>query len=229
MQNHFEYLGRILGVRPEMLRDLDAEMRKRLRVEGVLERVAEKNKEHAASTLSALGISQSSAANIRKGLREAIYAKEREFLKFLSTIPGENELDRAAVFAKDAARARGGFFLKKSCAEEILKKRPPENLLTYLKLRDVRELLKKHEATEAFSALRFMESDQWMHDTFDEAYSNFTARDFEERDIEVRALGSEWSEIGKKFIAKKHHNVSHLKEFGVIFLNPVSQDTPGKF
>lgn len=35
--------------------------------------------------------------------------------------------------------------------------------------------------------------------------------------------------ISKKFVAKKHHNVSHLKEFGVIFLNPIKMDIPGKF
>lgn len=81
---------------------------------------------------------------------------------------------------------------------------------------------------ESFSALRFVESDEWMHKTFEEAYGNFTANDFEERDIEVTVLGPEWHEIAKKFVAKKHHNVSHLKEFGVIFINPIKEDVPGK-
>ncbi|MBI1839083.1 MAG: hypothetical protein HYR95_02215 [Candidatus Colwellbacteria bacterium] len=68
-----------------------------------------------------------------------------------------------------------------------------------------------------------------MHQTFEEVYSGFTAADFEERDIEVRVLGPAWTEIAKKFVAKKHHNLSHLKEFGVIFLNPVAESVPGKF
>lgn len=42
-------------------------------------------------------------------------------------------------------------------------------------------------------------------------------------------LGPEWREVAEKFVAKKHHNVSHLKEFGVIFLNPIKKDVPGKF
>ena len=31
----------------------------------------------------------------------------------------------------------------------------------------------------------------------------------------------------KKYVAKKHHNVSHLKEFGIIFLNPIAQTEEG--
>ena len=71
-----------------------------------------------------------------------------------------------------------------------------------------------------------MESDEWMHETFEVAYSGFTAADFEERPIEIKVLGKEWHEVAKQFVAKKHHNVSHLKEFGVIFLNPIQERTP---
>jgi len=68
-----------------------------------------------------------------------------------------------------------------------------------------------------------------MHQTFEEVYSHFTPDDFEEREVEVRVLGPEWHDISEKFVAKKHHNLSHLKEFGVIFLNPINEDIPGKF
>jgi len=67
-----------------------------------------------------------------------------------------------------------------------------------------------------------------MHETFEKAYSVFTPDDFEERRIEVRVLGPQWREIAKKFVAKKHHNVGHLKEFGTIFLNPIQENIPGK-
>ncbi len=80
-----------------------------------------------------------------------------------------------------------------------------------------------------FSALRFTETDEWMHTTFDVAYSKFTPKDFEHRAIELKVLGPQWAEIGKKYVEKKHHNVSHLKEFGVIFLNPIAQSGAGKF
>ena len=93
----------------------------------------------------------------------------------------------------------------------------------------VEDLLKGQDVTEVFSALRFLETDEWMHETFEKEYSNFSADDFEERDIEIKVLGPEWQDVAKKFVAKKHHNVSHLKEFGVIFLNPVREETPGKF
>jgi len=68
-----------------------------------------------------------------------------------------------------------------------------------------------------------------MHETFEKGYGGFTAADFEERAIDVRVLGPEWKEVAQRFVAKKHHNVSHLKEFGVIFLNPIAEDIPGKF
>ena len=71
--------------------------------------------------------------------------------------------------------------------------------------------------------------DAWMHETFEKAYSGFTAADFEEREIEIKVLGPTWKEIAQKFVAKKHHNVSHLKEFGVIFINPIKENVPGKF
>src|SRR3989344_5002845 len=98
-----------------------------------------------------------------------------------------------------------------------------------LRFSSVAEAIKKYDVTELFSSLRFVESDEWMHQTFDEVYSSFKPSDFEEREIEVRVLGPEWKEISEKFVAKKHHNVSHLKEFGIIFLNPVSENIPGKF
>ena len=46
---------------------------------------------------------------------------------------------------------------------------------------------------------------------------------------ETLKLEDRIKEIAQKYVAKKHHNVSHLKEFGVIFLNPIAEDIPGKF
>lgn len=82
---------------------------------------------------------------------------------------------------------------------------------------------------DVFSALRFTETDKWMHETFDVAYKAFTPQDFERRPIEIRVLGPQWKEVAEKFVAKKHHNVSHLKEFGVIFINPIAETEEGKF
>ncbi len=224
-----EYLGKILGVLPQTLESLDRAMAKRTGREGVLVKVAEENEERIAATLKILDLENNSAEAIREALKNALLIHERQLLDFLKTDGGGSEFDRAAILAKKIAKSERGFFLKRSFAEEIFKKRTPENLLRYLGYGGVPELLAKHDVLEAFSALRFVESDQWMHETFDAAYGGFTAGDFEERDIEVKVLGPEWHEIAQKFVAKKHHNVSHLKEFGVIFINPIKEDVAGKF
>ena len=224
-----EELSKILGVDPLLLENLDREMSKRLGGEGVLQRVVEENDKVINNTLNLLNSDLRSAAHVRSVLRQTVLRHEEELLDFLDIVEGRNEFEKAAVLASKIARVGSGYFLKKELAAEILKKRPPKNVLKYLGVATVEEALAKHDVAEIFSALRFIETDEWMHQTFDVAYGAFTATDFEERAIEVRVLGPEWREVAKKFVAKKHHNVSHLKEFGVIFLNPIRERIPGKF
>lgn len=143
----------------------------------------------------------------------------------------ENDLDfdKIAKAARDIATETKGFFLKKDYAKEILLKRPPENTMRSLGYDSVEKMLEVEDVGDVFSALRFGETDEWMHETFEVAYKSFTPEDFEERDVEIRVLGEQYREVAEKFVAKKHHNVSHLKEFGVIFLNPIAQRGTGKF
>ncbi len=229
MKIYNNYLSKILGVGETMLENLDAEMSRRTGKSGVLEKVYKENNAIVGSILSSLNINNQSVSDIDVAFRKQIITNEQELLNFLETVEGRGIFERAAILARKIANVGKGFFLKKEYAKEILRKRPPENLLKYLKIANVDELFLKYDVAEAFSALRFIESNEWMHKTFDEAYSGFTPDNFEEREIEIRVLGPEWGEVAKKFVEKKHHNVSHLKEFGVIFINPIKEDTPGKF
>lgn len=225
----YDYFGKILGVKALELERLETGMADLTSRRNVFQELKAENEGKIKTTLKTLKVKKPSLEEIRSGLREAIFRNEKELLGVLHTMPGSNDFERAVALAPKIAKVGKGFFLKKSYATQILEKRPPINLLKFLNYQSVPEMLKYHDVTEAFSALRFMESDEWMHETFEEAYSRFTARDFEERAIELRVLGPEWHEVALKFVAKKHHNVSHLKEFGVIFLNPVKEDMPGKF
>ena len=227
--NPYEYFGKILGVKALELERLEKGMADLTSRRNVFGKLQEENEEKIETTLRSLKVKKPSLEEIRSSLHEAIFRHEKELLDVLRKMPGQNDFERAVALAPKIAEVGKGFFLKKSYAAQILEKRPPLNLLKFLGYRSVSEMLKKHDVTEAFSALRFMESDDWMHETFEEAYSHFTADDFEERAIELRVLGPEWHEVALQFVAKKHHNVSHLKEFGVIFLNPVKEDMPGKF
>jgi hypothetical protein len=223
-------LAKILGVEAPMLEALEREMATRTGTSNLIHEVAEENQARAREALERLGLSPvSSADTVRAALRRRIAEHEEQLLHVLRSVEGEDIFKKAAAFARQIAKAGTGFFLKKSYAEEILRERPPEKLLEFLGSAGIEKVLERHDVTETFSALRFIESDEWMHETFEAAYSHFTPEDFEEREIDIKVLGPEWREVAEKFVAKKHHNVSHLKEFGVIFLNPIAEDVPGKF
>lgn len=224
-----EQLARILGVDAAMLERLGETMGARTGRPRVLESLAERNAETIARTLRALNHGGRSAEQVRGVLRTAIVEHEQRLLALVEREEGASLFEKAAALARKITTSGKGFFLKKEIARAILQKRPPGNLLSYLGVRTVDEALAGRDVTELFSALRFVESDEWMHATFDEAYREFTAADFEERGTEIRVLGPEWHEISKQFVEKKHHNVSHLKEFGVIFVNPIAENIPGKF
>ncbi len=224
-----ENLATILGVTPGLLDELDRTMTFRVGRPGVLERVYDENQALIKKTLANLSVQSDKAEDIRAALRTTAAIHEEHLLKYLEGVPGATQFEKAVTLAKRIANIEKGFFLKKSFGADILRKRRPENLLKFLGFASVDEMLAHHDVAEIFSALRFIESTEWMHETFADAYKNFTAADFEEREVEIRVLGPEWHDVAAQFVAKKHHNVSHLKEFGVIFLNPIAEDVRGKF
>ncbi len=229
-------LAKILGVTEKTFNNFIEAISQSTGKSGIIEKLSQENDRIVAETLLKINSSDFSsgsgsgmADHIRGALQKAIFYHETQFLDFLRTVEGENEFEKAANLSRSLVKIGPGFFLKKEYIKKIFLKRRPDNLLNYLGYKSVEELFESSDLLEAFSALRFVESDEWMHQTFEEAYSNFTAGDFEEREIEIKVLSSRWHDIAKKFVEKKHHNVSHLKEFGVIFLNPIKMDIPGKF
>ena len=193
-----------------------------------LDAVQKKNDELVAETQEKLGGPKTAEA-VRSALAKKIEEHENQLYKAVGTTREDFSFERVAATARSLAAEQKGFFLKREFAEEILHERPPESTLKHLGYGNTQELLSREDIGEVFSALRFLESNEWMHKTFDVAYTKFTPQDFEERAIELRVLGNQWAEVAEKYVAKKHHNVSHLKEFGVIFINPIAQTDPGKF
>lgn len=225
-----QQIANLLGVTEKTVSDFENIAAQVTAKQGVIEKLAEENKKLIDEVLSKTNSGTvATAEHVRSALQRTIFYQEKQLLDFLRGVEGQSEFEKAAQLSRRLAKVGQGFFLKKDLIRDIFKKRRPENLLGYLGYTSVDQLLEANDLVEAFSALRFVESDEWMHQTFSEAYSNFSACDFEERDIEIRVLGSKWRDIAKKFIEKKHHNISHLKEFGVIFLNPEKMDIPGKF
>ena len=229
MKDIYNYLAKILGVDSAMLGNLDNIMAQRTGKEGILDKVFKENKKNINNVLKIFNSSNRETFHVLSTLRKAILNHERQFLDFLKIIEGGTEFEKSAKLARKITKVKKGFFLKKECAEQILRKCPPKNLLKHLNISNIGEAFGSYDIMEIFAALRFMESKEWMHKTFDTAYSNFKISDFEEREIEIRVLDPIWQEVGEKFIVQKYHNVSHLKEFGVIFINPIREDMPGKF
>lgn len=116
---------------------------------------------------------------------------------------------------------RSCWVLKKSVAKEFLRKTPPQNIMKHLNYRSVDSMLKREDLSEIYGALRFAEDSQWL-ENFNRHYESLKPSDFETREIEIVIMPHErWADICEKFIHKKKHNVTHLKEMGVILMLPV--------
>lgn len=121
-----------------------------------------------------------------------------------------------------------GFFLKKEKAIEFLHLNPPQNVLKETGYPNVDSLLAKENLWDVYASLRFAESMQWLNSVFLRSYEDLTADDFEEREITVHVLGKEWAAMGRKYVGHKLHNISHLKELGVIFVLPYEEQKDGE-
>lgn len=115
--------------------------------------------------------------------------------------------------------------LKHSVAKAMLKKTPPKAIMKHLGYRSIDSMLKRENLGEIYGALRFAEDPKWLN-AFDETYKKLKPSDFETRDIEIVEMPLErWGDMSGAFIHKKKHNITHLKELGVILMLPVGPDT----
>lgn len=115
--------------------------------------------------------------------------------------------------------------LKFSVAKQMLKKTPPKAIMKHLGYRSVDSMLKRENIAEIYGALRFAESPEWLN-SFITNYKKLKPSDFESREIKVVQMPLErWGDIAEAFIHKKKHNITHLKELGVILMLPMSANT----
>ena len=111
--------------------------------------------------------------------------------------------------------------IKGSVAKRLLRANPPRRVMKQLGYRSIDSMLKREPIEEIFGALRFAESPEWL-DSFISKYRTLTPADFETREIKIVQLASKrWERMAKEFVMKKRHNVTHLKELGVILMLPM--------
>jgi hypothetical protein len=114
--------------------------------------------------------------------------------------------------------------LKNSVAKDFLRNNPPREVMKVLGHTSIESMLKHENLAEVFGALRFAEDGDWLR-AFNENYKTVQPTDFEQREIEVVQMPlKKWGDIAEHFIAKKRHNITHLKELGVILVLPLRED-----
>lgn len=166
-----------------------------------------------------------------KELHMALMSKIEEHDKHLvKQIGGKdpNDPDELMPLMKKAWQKvetpKTAWVIKKTVAKEMLKKKPPKQIMAHLGYRSVDSMLKRENMAEIYGALRFAESPEWLNE-FNEEYKRLKPADFQNRQIEVIEMPLErWGDIAVPFIHKKRHNITHLKELGVILMLPVTKE-----
>ena len=230
--NSVEKLAQILGTPAQELLEVDTKMSAVSGKTGVLEAVVADNDQNIDRVLADLGMSRESSA---EDVYDALTQKLMNIDKKLFELLGRPDLSK---LSNDAGKIREtalgiftppkGFFIKKEKVAELLEKDPPQSLLDHFGYKNVAELIEKEGFASVVAALRFTQTTEWMHQFFDVAYAGLKPEDFEDRDVEIKVMDTKWLSIAEKFIGKKFHNVSHLKEYGVIFISPDPIDVAGE-
>ncbi len=230
--NGYEKLAKIVGSTAQAMQDLDSKMVVAAGVSDAMERVATENDQIVDRVLSEVGLlRESTAEDVYNALTQRLLAIDGQLFELLGRPDLSKMADDPGKLASVALQVftpPKGFFIKKEKVAELLAKQPPQSLLGHFHYTSVQELLDQEGFASVVAALRFTQTTEWMHKFFDTAYNGLTAEDFEERDVEIKILDTKWLDIAQKFIGKKFHNVSHLKEFGVIFISPEPIDVPGE-
>jgi len=217
-----EKIARILRTDKDTVISVEHVLEKLSGKENVLDRIVEQNEERIQEKINMLGVSVSQSRDIYAALLSRIQKDDEALFNklgqpvCLTAIGCQPILDAA----KKVAGVGKGFFLKKEKAREFILKIPPLNIIRNLGYANAEEMLENENLLEIFSALRFVEDGRWLNDTFFKQYEYLGAEDFEEREVETIVLGEKWQAVAEKFLHKKHHNISHLKELGVIFVLP---------
>jgi hypothetical protein len=231
MHNPADKLAHIMRTKPGVLSALEHKMNALTGQEGVLEDIVRANDITVDQTLAGLGMTR---ADGPLEVRAALVERLRNLDQRLYELLGKPDLGVMSKACENLCQTAlkvytppPGLFLKRERAVELLQKFPPTNLLEHFGYATVAELVEKEGFAQVMASLRFTQTTEWMHEFFDIAYSRLVPDDFESRPVELIILNTKWLIVAEKFLQKKYHNVSHLKEFGVIFIIPISLETPG--
>lgn len=224
-------IARILRTDKHLLYKLEDHLSVAMHKKDVLQQIVEENEARLSRALTQLEVARNaSAKQVYDALISKIDCDNNKIYEALGHASPQNLNDcvRVLKMATDVTGGHKGFFLKHSKAEEFLKNIPPRQVLAYLKYDTVEQMLAHEDIYEVYSALRFIEGSEWLNSVFFKQYETLTPQDFEERDMVVRVLSEKWNAAAEKFVRKKWHNISHLKEMGVVFVIPLTLGISGE-
>jgi len=231
MATPLEKLAQLMRTKPAVLEELERRMNRISGQEGVLEDIVRQIEIIVSRTFAGLGLSHNDdATTVRSVLSARIVHLDGHLYRMLK----KPDLSNATVACEQLCSVISkvftppkGLFIKHEVAMRLLDKYPPQNLLEHFGYATIDELFQKEGFASVMASLRFSQTQEWMHQFFDVAYGELTPDDFEERDVEQLILDEKWVRVAEKYMAKKYHNVSHLKEYGIIFIIPIDLTIPG--
>lgn len=224
MEDYQKKIAKILRVSASLIVKMEDSLSRKTGRVGIIKKIMADNDELAKDRLLALGVSmEAHAHDVYDALISKVESDDVMLLKKIGHkgLGGFAASQKVCKFVAKIHEPNKGFFLKKSKAEEFLMNEPPRMIMKALGYGKVEELIAKEDLLEVYSALRFLEETEWQNNVFFKQYESLKPSDFEVRRIELRALNEKWAKAAEKFVAKKYHNVSHLKELGVIFVIPI--------
>ncbi len=232
---HYKKLAKLLRTREEVIVQIAKKMGAISGRKKVVEKIVEENENKVRESLIKLGFGRKKnvfkleaeevyQALLKKAEVGDAYLTDRFFKPDFSSLAGCRSLINAA---KELAGDLHGFYLKAEKAKDLMRQNPPLKIMESLGYSDVEKMLAEEDIYELFAALRFVEEGKWLNKVFFKAYDNLKAEDFEKRDIKVMSLPERWAGIGREFLGKKLHHMSHLKELGLVFIIPVEKQAKG--
>ncbi len=225
-------LAQLLRTKPETIIELEKKMNRVTGKKNVVNKIIEENDSLINERLKQLGLKRHCSAEqaYTKLIDKAKFNDQALFKHFrkpeFSTVSGCRTLINAT---KELANNLTGVYLKEEKAKELFRANPPKNIMAVLGYGTaVEKMLANEDIYELFCALRFVEDEKWMNEVFFKPYKNLAKEDFEQRKVKVIVLPERWLKIGQKFLGKKLHHMSHLKELGVVFVIPTEDHGIGE-
>ncbi|MFH0852003.1 MAG: hypothetical protein V1845_00110 [bacterium] len=226
--NSIQYIAKLLRTPENVLADLFSRMDKLTGKKGVADKIFEENRAVIKRKLAELGIAEekADAQYVERELLKKTKEADEAFFEFLGRPDfAKQECCNLMIdVLKNAANITKGFFVKKEKLRDFLFLNPPKNILKALGYNNIKEMVEKEDLYEIFAALRFVEDEKWLNHVFFHPYNDLRGDNFEERELRIAVLSPKWTQIGEKFVGKKLHNISHLKELGFIFILPLKKE-----